>query len=66
MRIKFWSEDLKGRNCLEDINVDGRITLNNQEIFRGCELDSSQNKGQCWTLVNTVLSFHFVKMRGSY
>jgi hypothetical protein len=27
VNAKFWSEDLKGRHHLEDLGVDGRITL---------------------------------------
>jgi hypothetical protein len=27
MHIKFWSVNLKGRDCVEDLVVDGRIIL---------------------------------------
>jgi hypothetical protein len=39
----FWLENLKGRDHLEDLGLDGRITIG--WIFgnrvEGCELDSS-------------------------
>jgi hypothetical protein len=27
MHTKFWSEDLKGRNHVEDLGIDGKIIL---------------------------------------
>jgi len=36
MRIKFWSETLKGKGHKEDLGVDGRITL--KGIVEKCDV----------------------------
>jgi hypothetical protein len=40
---KFWLENLKGRDHLEELRVDGRIILECmlESSLGGCELDSS-------------------------
>jgi hypothetical protein len=51
---KHWSENLRGREHLEDAGVDGRVTQNrsHRNRMRGCRLDSSGSvqepvEGQC-------------------
>jgi hypothetical protein len=43
MHTRFWSENLKGRDCLEDLGIDGKILewiLGKIRVGR-CGLDSS-------------------------
>jgi hypothetical protein len=45
MRTNFLTENLKGRNYSEDLDVDGRIICN-----------LTQNREQCWALVNSIMN----------
>jgi hypothetical protein len=51
------SETLKGRDYLEDVDIDRRIILE-KILDRGCEVDwihLAQERDQRWVLVNTVM-----------
>jgi hypothetical protein len=60
MCTKFWLENLKGKDCLEDPGVDGRIILEwilEREI--GWEVDwihLAQGRNQWWAVFNTVMN----------
>jgi hypothetical protein len=56
----FWSENLKGRDHSEDIDVDGKIIL--EWIFGkvGWEVEERmllfRDRDQWWAVVNTVIN----------
>jgi hypothetical protein len=65
MHTIFWLENLKGRDHLEDLGVDGKIIL--QWKCRGCELDSSAQDGDRWqALVNTVMNLWVPYKAGNF
>jgi hypothetical protein len=61
MHTIFWLENLKGRDHLEDLGVDGRIIF--EWILRKyggrMELDAAQDRDQWWDLVKSVMNLRF-------
>jgi hypothetical protein len=61
MRSKFWSEKLKGRDHLKNLDVEGRIIL--KYILAksgGRDMDwthFTQDRDQLRALVNTIMNF---------
>ena len=65
MHTGFWLGDLRERDRLEDLGVDGRILIC---IFMKWDegialIDLAQNKDRCWP-VNTVMNLRFHEVRG--
>jgi len=62
MRTKFCSENLKGRENLEDLSVDGRLNIRTDLMgiwWEGVDLiQLAQRRDQWRSPVNTVINFH--------
>jgi hypothetical protein len=60
MYTNFWSENLKGRDQLEDIGIDGEnnIRMDRREIeWKGVDwIHVAQDRNQWRTVVNTVMN----------
>jgi hypothetical protein len=60
LHIKCWLENLKGREHAEDLGVNGKnVRKDLREIgLEGVNwMHPSQDRDQCWALVNTVTNF---------
>jgi len=57
MCIKFWSENLKGRDLPEDLNIDGTITAEwiLGDMVGRYGLDA-EDRDQWWAVVNMVMN----------
>jgi hypothetical protein len=58
MHTKFLSENLKGRDHLEELGIDGNIILDLGEIvWEGVNwIHMAQDREQWWALVNVVMN----------
>jgi len=58
MHTKFWSENLKGIDHMEDLGIDGNIRMNLMEKgWEGVDwMHLAQDRGQQQALVNTVMN----------
>jgi hypothetical protein len=65
MHTKFWSENLKGKCNVEDLDIDGRIRFRMDLRKIGWEgvdwIHLAQDRDHWWTLVNTVMSLQVPK-----
>jgi hypothetical protein len=53
---KFWRGDLRDRDHLEDLSIDGRIKL--KWVFKKCDgIDLAQNRTRWRAFVNAVVKF---------
>jgi hypothetical protein len=53
---------LKGRDSLEDLGVDGKITDVREKVWEGVDwIHVAQDREQWPALVNTVMNFRFHK-----
>jgi hypothetical protein len=61
MRAKFWALNLKGRDHVGDLGVDGRVIFNWRGIgFENMDwIELAQDKDQCAVIVNTVMNLGF-------
>ena len=65
----FWWENLRERDFLGDLGVDGRILL--RWIFRKWDggtdwIDLSQDRDRWWALVNAVMNLPFPHTAGTF
>jgi hypothetical protein len=62
METKFWSENLRGRDYLEDLDVDDRIKYK----IRMKWINMAQDRDQWRALVNTVMNLRVPKKGGNF